>query len=87
MSDPSLPLGAVATATAAAVVASSSSSSSSGSGHGGMDERFVGFVLAVVSSILIGASFCVKKHGLNKSEGHGTPSPQHYAMNAQVLNI
>jgi len=36
-----------------------------------MQDRYVGFILAVLSTLFIGSSFVVKKMGLMESEGHG----------------
>jgi len=41
-----------------------------------MDDKYIGFLLAVASTIFIGTSFVVKKMGLIESEGHGAcPNP------------
>jgi len=37
-----------------------------------MDEKYFGFMLALLSTIFIGTSFVVKKMGLLQSDGHGT---------------
>jgi len=36
-----------------------------------IEEKYIGFTLAVVSTIFIGTSFVIKKKGLLESEGHG----------------
>ena len=36
-----------------------------------MDERYIGFILAMVSNFCIGVSFVITRYGLLHSSGHG----------------
>jgi hypothetical protein len=39
-----------------------------------MEDKLVGLVLALISSLLIGSSYVVTKMGLMRSKNHGNPA-------------
>jgi hypothetical protein len=42
--------------------------------HGGIPDRYIGFILAVTSSIFIGASYVITKKGLISSDSQSSYS-------------